>query len=267
MQHTVYLFEGFQLDVTRRRLVSSGGNVLSLNSRAIEALLLLVSNAGELVEKRRLMETVWPNAVVEDNNLNQCILAIRKALGEVAGSNRYVMTVPGRGYRFVSPVREMVQESVADTVTATALPTRPQVALWPGITAVALAACAIVGVLFMKLQTFEPTVVAELAQANAPGSATIVLHLATAGDNGAGSASAPLAFIAECLALKNDMKLRVQLQLLASNGEQAWVGNFAATAQASGELKSHITTADECGSGLTALKLSNTPGREFATAD
>lgn len=110
MQHTVYLFEGFQLDVTRRKLISVGGSVQPLNSRAMEALLLLVANAGELVEKRRLMETVWPHAVVEENNLNQCILAIRKALGESAGSNRYVMTEPGRGYRFVSPVRRIVQE-------------------------------------------------------------------------------------------------------------------------------------------------------------
>lgn len=114
MQHTVYLFEGFQLDVTRRKLSTAGGLVLPLSSRAMDALLLLVANAGELVEKRRLMETIWPNAVVEENNLNQCILAVRKALGETAGSNRFVMTVPGRGYRFVSPVRRIVQESELD---------------------------------------------------------------------------------------------------------------------------------------------------------
>lgn len=115
MQYTVYLFEGFQLDVTRRKLISAGGLVQPLNSRATDALLLLVENAGELVDKRRLMETVWPDAVVEDNNLNQCILAIRKALGEVAGSNRFVMTVPGRGYRFVTPVRTVIRESLGDT--------------------------------------------------------------------------------------------------------------------------------------------------------
>jgi DNA-binding winged helix-turn-helix (wHTH) protein len=115
LQYTVYLFEGFQLDVTRRKLISAGGLVQPLNSRATEALLLLVENAGELVDKRRLMETVWPNSVVEDNNLNQCILAIRKALGETAGSNRFVMTVPGRGYRFVTPVRTVLRESGNDT--------------------------------------------------------------------------------------------------------------------------------------------------------
>ncbi len=70
MQHTVFLFDGFQLDVTRRKLISSGGLVQPLNSRAMEARLLLVASAGELVEKRRLMQTIWPDAVVEDNNLN-----------------------------------------------------------------------------------------------------------------------------------------------------------------------------------------------------
>lgn len=136
MQHTVYLFEGFQLDVTRRKLSTAGGLVLPLSSRAMDALLLLVANAGELVEKRRLMETIWPNAVVEENNLNQCILAVRKALGETAGSNRFVMTVPGRGYRFVSPVRRIVQESDLEappTAASSAAPVaRLQIALGLG---------------------------------------------------------------------------------------------------------------------------------------
>lgn len=111
MQHTVYLFDRFQLDVTRRKLLNAGGLVQRLNSRAMEALLLLVANAGEVVEKQRLMQAIWPHTIVEDNNLNQCILAIRKALGETAGSNQYVMTVPGRGYCFVCPVRKKIQES------------------------------------------------------------------------------------------------------------------------------------------------------------
>jgi DNA-binding winged helix-turn-helix (wHTH) protein len=114
VQHTVYLFEGFQLDVTRRKLISAGGMVQPLNSRSLDALLMLVTHAGQLVEKRRLMETVWPDSIVEDNNLNQCILSIRKALGETAGSNQFVMTEQGRGYRFVSPVRMVVRESLAD---------------------------------------------------------------------------------------------------------------------------------------------------------
>lgn len=114
MQHIVYLFDRFQLDVTRRKLVSAGGLVLPLNSRAMEALLVLVAHAGQIVERRRLMQAVWPDRIVEDNNLSQCVLAIRKALGEAAGSNRFVMTVPGRGFCFVCPVRTRIQESGGD---------------------------------------------------------------------------------------------------------------------------------------------------------
>lgn len=114
MQHIVYLFDRFQLDVTRRKLLSSGGLVLPLSSRPLEALLLLVANSGQIVDRRRLMQTVWPDRIVEDNNLNQCVLAIRKALGETAGSNHFVMTVPGRGFCFVCPVRVKTQESLDD---------------------------------------------------------------------------------------------------------------------------------------------------------
>lgn len=119
MQHRIYLFGHFRLDVTRRQLLSATGVVLPLNSRSMEALLLLVAHAGEVVERRRLMQAIWPHTIVEDNNLNQCILAIRKALGEAAGSNRFVMTVPGRGFCFVCPVHARVQESGEEEVATT----------------------------------------------------------------------------------------------------------------------------------------------------
>ena len=145
MEHVVYVFEGFRLDVTRRRLSSSGGVVLPLSARAMDSLLLLTANAGQLVEKRRLMETVWPAAVVRDNNLNQCIFAICKALGETAGSNRYILTVPGCGYRFVSPLRMQMREN-ADTEPDTPLSFARRMVLTAA--AVAPVACLlIVGVL------------------------------------------------------------------------------------------------------------------------
>jgi DNA-binding winged helix-turn-helix (wHTH) protein len=125
VQHIVYLFDRFQLDVTRRKLLSAGGLVLPLRARPMEALLLLVANAGQVVDRRRLLQTVWPDRIVEDNNLNQCILAIRKALEETAGSNRFVMTVPGRGFCFVCPVRVRIQESSGEP------PSQPVPALVP----------------------------------------------------------------------------------------------------------------------------------------
>jgi len=141
LQHTVYLFDRFRLDVTRRKLLSASGLVLPLHSRAMEALLLLVANAGEVIERRRLMQAIWPHTVVEDNNLNQCILAIRKALGEVAGSNQFVMTVPGRGFCFVCPVHLRIQESEDAATVAEATPSPAahralsKARSWPGFAA------------------------------------------------------------------------------------------------------------------------------------
>jgi DNA-binding winged helix-turn-helix (wHTH) protein len=152
VQHTVYVFDGFHLDVTRRKLISSGGLVRPLNARAMDALLVLVANAGQLVEKRRLMDAVWPAAIVEDNNLNQCILAIRKALGEAAGSNRYVMTVPGRGFRFVCPVHLQMQESHTEAIPGEGMPRHIPAALWLGLVLVVWMV-----VLLMSVSFPEPT--------------------------------------------------------------------------------------------------------------
>ena len=102
---TDYEFGGFRLDTVLQVLVAGSGEPIALPARAYDALRYLVERAGELVDKPALMRAVWPNTVVEDNNLNQCILALRKALGETAGERRFILTVPGRGFKFVAPVR------------------------------------------------------------------------------------------------------------------------------------------------------------------
>ena len=66
----------------------------------------LIENRGQVMEKRKLMELVWPDTAVEENNLAQSIGAIRKALGEQPGPQRYVLTIPGQGYSFVAEVSE-----------------------------------------------------------------------------------------------------------------------------------------------------------------
>jgi DNA-binding winged helix-turn-helix (wHTH) protein len=244
VQYTVYLFDGFQLDVTRRKLVSSGGLVQPLNSRAMEALLLLVANAGELVEKRRLMETIWPQAVVEDNNLNQCILAIRKALGEVAGSNRYVMTVQGRGYRFVSPVRTVVRESVADhgTTDTTALRRPP---LWVGIAA---GVCALGLIVLLTYLARNPAVELMMASVDvtADGTAepsTMVLRLHERTD-GPLAAEGATSLLADCLSARPEMKLRIQVELVPEEGEKpVWTGHYVAGAQDLLALREHDDVA------------------------
>src|SRR5689334_16234261 len=100
----IYETGGFRIDAAQRVLLSPDGARANLSSRAFDLLLFFVRHPGELLEKDRLMAAVWPDTVVEENNLNQCIGALRKALGESAGERRFLLNEPGRGYRFVAPV-------------------------------------------------------------------------------------------------------------------------------------------------------------------
>jgi DNA-binding winged helix-turn-helix (wHTH) protein len=103
-RNEIYVFEGFRLDARRRVLSRSDGETIPLGPRVLDVLLRLVERRGELLDKRTLLETVWPSVVVEDNSLNQAISALRRALGERPGEHRFISTEPGRGYRFVAQV-------------------------------------------------------------------------------------------------------------------------------------------------------------------
>ncbi|MGD0298052.1 MAG: winged helix-turn-helix domain-containing protein [Bryobacteraceae bacterium] len=102
---TRYQFDSFCLDVTRRVLLRNG-NPLALTGKSVDTLLVLIERAGATVTKRELIDAVWGHAAIEENNLNQCISAVRKALGEQRGKHKYILTVTGVGYRFVAPVRQ-----------------------------------------------------------------------------------------------------------------------------------------------------------------
>jgi TolB-like protein/DNA-binding winged helix-turn-helix (wHTH) protein len=106
-------FEGFVLDARQRRLVGPDGIPVAIASRAFDLLLYLAQHPGELLDKQRLMKAVWPNTIVEDNNLSQHISALRKLLGEAPGQHRFIITVPGRGLRFVPVVQR--REGAPDT--------------------------------------------------------------------------------------------------------------------------------------------------------
>ncbi len=114
-----YAFGPFRLLARRRELFSHGVPVL-LGQRAIEILLALVERHGQLVTKQELIHAVWPGAIVEENNLQAHISAVRKALGDDKGERRYLLTVTGRGYRFIAPVAR----EDADTVSATGSPAK-----------------------------------------------------------------------------------------------------------------------------------------------
>lgn len=106
-----YEFGPFRLDVTKRLLFREG-EPLTLPARLFETLLVLVENNGRLVEKDELMTRLWPDTVVEEANLTVNVSALRKALGESTKEHRYIVTVPGRGYRFVADVREVPREPI-----------------------------------------------------------------------------------------------------------------------------------------------------------
>ena len=108
------------------RLDEDGISVpLSLGSRALDVLTILVEHRGQLVSKQAIMDAVWPDTAVEENNLTVQISALRRLLDEGRAGGSYIQTVPGRGYRLVVPVtREAVSRgasvgTVADTAAAT----------------------------------------------------------------------------------------------------------------------------------------------------
>jgi eukaryotic-like serine/threonine-protein kinase len=107
-----YAFGPFRLDSERRVLVRDGVPV-QLAPKVAETLLLLVESAGHLVDKDDLMKRVWPDAFVEEGNLNKNIFVLRKILGVWDGEREYIETVPKRGYRFVAPVSEVTHAEVA----------------------------------------------------------------------------------------------------------------------------------------------------------
>ena len=135
-----YEFDGFRLDTSLQVLISPTGETLPLPSRAFATLRFLVERAGEIVDKSALMSRVWPKTIVAENNLNQCIVALRKALGETAGERRFILTVPGRGYKFIAPVTVIPLERFAPA-TGAAAPAggaaKPSRSLWRVAAAVA----------------------------------------------------------------------------------------------------------------------------------
>jgi DNA-binding winged helix-turn-helix (wHTH) protein len=96
-------FGPFRL-LTNQRLLTKAGRELRVGSRALDILIALLEHPGKLVTRHELMERVWPDTVVVEANLNVNIAALRRALGDGQDGNRYLVTIPGRGYRFVASV-------------------------------------------------------------------------------------------------------------------------------------------------------------------
>ena len=102
----LYEFDKFRLDVSERCLLKSGKRV-ALTDRAFDTLCVLVRHNNRLIGKDELMTEVWADAIVEENNLDKNISALRQILGEKKGRQKFIETVRGHGYRFVAEVRQV----------------------------------------------------------------------------------------------------------------------------------------------------------------
>jgi len=98
-----YDFGEFHIDTNKRVLLRKGDSV-ALTPKVFDTLVYLVQCRGRVVGKDELMQAIWPDTAVEENNLSQNISTLRRVLGENRGENLYIATVPGKGYRFIAAV-------------------------------------------------------------------------------------------------------------------------------------------------------------------
>jgi DNA-binding winged helix-turn-helix (wHTH) protein/TolB-like protein len=101
-----YRFAGHFVDLAQQRLSSDDGRTIPLSGRAYDVLVYLVEHRDRVLSKDELLKAVWPRTIVEENNLNQAISSLRRALGDSRETPRCILTVAGRGYRFIASVVE-----------------------------------------------------------------------------------------------------------------------------------------------------------------
>ena len=109
--HHLCEFGPFRLDPLKRVLFRNG-EAVSITPKAFDLLLALVESDSEVVSKDDLMKRIWPDSFVEEGNLTYNVSILRKALGERPNEHEYIVTVPGRGYRFVASVSEANGENI-----------------------------------------------------------------------------------------------------------------------------------------------------------
>lgn len=110
-ESSVFEFDRFRVDSGRRRLMDQSGEAIPLTPRLFDTLLFMVEHPNVVLSKDELMRAIWPDTEVAENNLNQAVSSLRRALGESQGDPHFIVTVPGHGYRFAATVREKVPVS------------------------------------------------------------------------------------------------------------------------------------------------------------
>ncbi|MGI9204973.1 MAG: LpqB family beta-propeller domain-containing protein [Woeseiaceae bacterium] len=148
---STYVFGPFRLTPAKRQLQDADDRPVALGGKVFDLLRYLIEHRGRLVGKTELLEAVWPGMVVEENNLNQAISALRQALGDDTKAPEFVATVKGRGYQFIGDVHiddvdiEQASED-SDAKTMTGVPPRRS-RPWPAL--LSGAAIAIAGFLWL----------------------------------------------------------------------------------------------------------------------
>jgi predicted ATPase/DNA-binding winged helix-turn-helix (wHTH) protein len=112
----VISFGPFQL-FPMQQLLLENDKPLRLGGRAFDVLLALINRAGELVTKEDLVAKVWPNTIVEESSLRVHMAALRRTLGDGQAGNRFIATIPGRGYRFVGTLSSIEAQGLDHTVS------------------------------------------------------------------------------------------------------------------------------------------------------
>ena len=124
LQTEILEFGDYRIDTAKGQLLASDGVPISLTPKVFQTLLYLVQHGGRVIDKAELMEAIWPDTIVEENNLNQNISTLRRVLGDTHGQHHYIATVSGRGYRFVPEVTTTTDNDPRDSSPVSAnLPT------------------------------------------------------------------------------------------------------------------------------------------------
>lgn len=257
-----YVFAGYRLDLQTRVLLGPDGTPVVLTAKAFDVLGHLLEHRDRVVDKAELLDAVWRGRVVEENSLTQAVSMLRRALGAEAGDHRYILTVPGRGYRFVADVEADPDEDrtagagAGTTLSAPAPAAHRASVLLGGLLAFGLVAvfvwsrrepppvatgpAALAVLPFQSLSAESPdpmlelglaeTVIARLSRA----SSVRVLSLAST-ERVAGRTSDPLAaaraleaaYVVEGSTQRRGERIRVNVRLLAApGGATIWAGTF-----------------------------------------
>src|SRR5271156_526251 len=108
----IFQFGEFQIDAGARTLRREE-EIVTLNHRAFDVLLYFAQNPGRALTRDELLQNVWKDTYVDEHSLAQSISVLRRALDEKPGDNSYIVTLAGRGYQFVAPVRALSGDNLA----------------------------------------------------------------------------------------------------------------------------------------------------------